>query len=331
MKVIRIHQPGPPEILTYEDVADPKPGPGEVLLEVKAASINHLDLWVRKGLPGVTYPRILGCDAAGIVRGAGTRVLLDPATSCGVCEFCSGGQKPLCTKYAIWGEDKDGTDAELLAVPAENLIPIPDALSFEEAAAAPLVFLTAWRMLFSRGRLQPSEDVLIWSAGAGVGTTCVQFARHAGARVLATASTDDKCARLQALGADVVLNHTREDVVRRVREITGKRGVDLVVDYIGKDTWARSLQCARRGGRIVTCGATSGFDPAEDLRQVFFRQLEIIGCTMGNNKELRDALKLLFAGKVRPVLDRTFPMRDAAEAHRRIESRQAFGKLVLVP
>jgi len=331
MKAIRVHQPGPPDVLRYEDVPEPKPGPDEVLLDVKAASINHLDLWVRRGLPGVAYPRILGCDAAGVVRGTGTRVLLNPATSCGTCEFCASGQKPLCTAYAIWGEDKDGTDAEVLAVPAQNLIPIPDPVSFEEAAAAPLVFLTAWRMLFTRGRLRPSEDVLIWSAGAGVGSTCVQFARHAGARVIATASTDDKCARLMTLGADVVLNHAREDVSRRVRDLTGKRGVDLVVDYIGKETWQRSLQCARRGGRIVTCGATSGYDPAEDLRQIFFRQLEIIGCTMGNNKELRDALRLLFDGKVRPVLDRTYPLRDAVEAHRRLESRQAFGKLVLMP
>jgi NADPH:quinone reductase-like Zn-dependent oxidoreductase len=331
MKAIRVHAPGPPDVLRYEDVPDPRPGPGEVTLEVRAVSLNHMDLWVRRGLPGIAYPRILGCDAAGIVRETGRRVLIDPSTSCGTCESCGSGQKPLCRQYTIFGEHRDGSDAQLLCVPAANAIPIPDTLSFEEAAAAPLVFLTAWRMLFTRGRLSPSEDVLIWSAGAGVGTVCVQFARHAGARVIATASSDAKCARLKELGADVVLNHSREDVLQRVRELTARRGVDLVVDYIGKETWGRSLQCLRRGGRLVTCGATSGYDPAEDLRQVFYRQLEIIGCTMGNAKELQDALRLLFAGRVRPVIDGVLPLADAAQAHRRLEMRQAFGKIILVP
>jgi NADPH:quinone reductase-like Zn-dependent oxidoreductase len=331
MKAVRVHQPGGPEAIRYEDVPDPAPGPGEVLLEVRAASVNHLDVWVRKGLPGVRYPRILGCDAAGVVAGTGRRVLLNPATSCGSCEFCASGEKPLCVRYALWGEHRDGTQCGLLAVPEGNLIPLPDALSFEEAAAAPLVFLTAWRMLFTKGRLRPGEDVLIWGAGAGVGTACVQFAKLAGARVLAAASTEEKCERLRGLGADVVLHSRSEDVVARVKELTGKRGVDLVVDYVGKETWTRSLQCLRRGGRLVTCGATSGHDPAEDLRHVFYRQLEIRGSTMGNDKELAEALRLLFAGRVRPVIDRVFPLRDAAEAHRRLESRASFGKLVLVP
>ncbi len=331
MKAIRIPEPGPPEVLRYEDVPDPAPGPGEVTLEVKAVSVNHLDLWVRRGLPGVRYPRIPGSDAAGVVRETGQRVLLDPATSCGACEFCSEGNKPFCRDYAVWGEHRDGTDREAMAVPASAVIPIPDALSFEEAAAAPLVFLTAWRMLVTRGRLRPAETVLVWSAGAGVGTAAVQIARIAGARVIATSSSDAKGEKLRALGCDFVLNHAREDVVQRVREITGKRGADLVVDYIGKETWPRSLQCLRRGGRLVTCGATSGHDPAEDLRQVFYRQLEIIGCTMGNNKELRDALRLVFEGRARPVVDGVLPLKDAAEAHRRVQSRGVFGKLVLVP
>jgi len=331
VKAVRVHSPGAPEVLRWEDVPDPAPTAGEIEVDVKAASVNHLDVWIRKGLPGVDYPRILGCDAAGVVRGSGQRVLLNPATSCGTCEFCSDGQQPLCREYSIRGEHRDGTDCQTVCVPRSAAIPIPDSLSFEEAAAAPLVFVTAWRMIITRGRLKPSEDVLIWSAGAGVGTTCVQFAKQVGARVIATASTDEKCSKLQALGADVVLNHAREDVVRKVREITGKRGVDLVVDYIGKDTWARSLSCLRRGGRLVTCGATSGYDPVEDLRQVFYRQLEIIGCTMGSNKELEDALRLLFRGKVKPVIDSVLPMKDAVEAHRRLESRSVFGKIILVP
>lgn len=329
MKALRIHEFGGPEVLRWEEIPDPKPGPGQVLLEIKAASINHLDIWVRKGLPGIQLPRILGCDAAGLAEGK--RVLLNPAYACGVCEFCSRGDMSMCMQYGIWGEHTDGTDAQFIAVPRTSLIPIPDSMSFEEAAAAPLAFVTAWRMMISRGRLEPAEDVLIWSAGAGVGTVCLQLAIQAGARVIATASTDDKCERLRALGADVVLNHAREDVVKRVKDLTARRGVDLVVDYIGKDTWAKSLALARRGGRIVTCGATSGHDPAEDLRHIFYRQLEVIGCTMGNNQELQAALKLFFAGKLKPVVDRILPMKEAAEAHRLIESRKVFGKLVLIP
>jgi NADPH:quinone reductase-like Zn-dependent oxidoreductase len=331
VKALRVPSPGPPEVLRWEEVPDPRPGPDEVTLEIKAASVNHLDLWVRKGLPGVTYPRILGCDAAGILRDTGERVLLNPATSCGRCEFCGSGEKPLCRGYRIRGEHTDGTDAELISVPRASVIAIPDSLSFEAAAAAPLVYLTAWRLIISRGRLKPSEDVLIWSAGAGVGTACLQLAKRTGARVIATASTDPKAARLAELGADIVLNHAREDVPRRIREITQKRGVDLVVDYIGKETWTRSLACMRRGGRLVTCGATSGHDPAEDLRHVFYRQLEIIGCTMGNDKELEDVLRLVFRGDVKPVIDSVLPMKDGAEAHRRLESRLAFGKIILRP
>lgn len=329
MKAIRLHQFGGPEVLRWEDIPDPVPGPGETILEVKAASVNHLDVWVRKGLPGIRLPRILGCDAAGIADGK--RVLLNPARACGTCAFCGEGNMSMCAQYALWGEHTDGTHVQRMAVPKSSLIPIPDRLSFEEAAAAPLTFVTAWRMLFTRGRLRPSEDVLIWSAGAGVGTVCAQFARTAGARVIATASTAEKCERLKELGCDVVINHGSEDVVKKVKELTGRRGVDLVVDYIGKETWARSIALARRGGRIVTCGATSGYDPIEDLRHIFYRQIEVIGCTMGNNKELEDGLKLLFDGKVRAIVGNTLPMQDASEAHRLLEARKVFGKVVLVP
>ena len=331
MKAVRVSKPGGLEALEFVDVPDPVPGPGEQTLEVRAAGVNHLDLWVRKGLPVAKYPMILGSDAAGIVRETGRRAVLSPATSCGTCEFCSSGEKPLCVKYAIYGEHVNGSQAQRICVPAENLIPFPDTLSFEEAAAAPLVYLTAWRMLITRGRLAPSEDVLIWSAGAGVGVAALQLAKLAGARVIATASTDEKCAKLRDLGADFVLNHAREDVVRRIRELTSKRGVDVVVDYIGKDTWARSVQIVRRGGRIVTCGATSGHDPAEDLRQIFFRQIEVIGCTMGNNKELQDALRPIFEGRIRPVIDRVYPLTDVAAAHKRLEERAACGKIILKP
>jgi NADPH:quinone reductase-like Zn-dependent oxidoreductase len=331
MKAVRIPQPGPPEVLRYEDVPEPRLAPGQVTLEVRAVSVNHLDLWVRRGLPGVRYPVIPGADAAGVVRETGKRVLLNPSSSCGRCEFCAGGDSSMCREFAVLGEHGDGTDRALLAVDPSRLVELPDGFGFEEAAAAPLVFLTAWRMMITRGRLRPSEDVLVWSAGAGVGTACLQLAKAAGARVVATASSDAKCERLSGLGADLAINHAREDVVSRVRELTGKRGVDMVVDYVGKDTWVKSLQCLRRGGRLVTCGATSGHDPVEDLRHVFYRQIEVIGSTMGNDRELRDVLRLVFQGRVKPVIDAVLPMKDAAEAHRRLEGRRVFGKIVLVP
>ncbi len=321
--------PGGLEALRVEELPEPAPPPGWLTLDVKAAAVNHLDLWVRRGLPLATYPLTLGSDAAGIVRETGERVLLNPGLSCGACEFCARGDKPMCRDYQIFGEHRDGAQADVLVAPRANLIPIPDSLSFEEAAAAPLVYLTAWRMLLVRGRLRAGEDVLIWGAAAGVGTACVQLARLAGARVIATASTPAKAAKLAELGADLVIDASTEDVVARIKALTGKRGVDVVVDYVGKDTWGRSLQCLRRGGRLLTCGATTGHDPVEDLRQVFYRQLEIIGSTMGNDAELKDVLRLLFAGRLRPVIDAVLPLGEVAEAHRRLESRTACGKLIL--
>lgn len=329
MKAIRVRAPGGLDALRLEEIPDPVPPPGWLTLDVKAASVNHLDVWVRKGLPGAPYPITLGSDAAGVVRETGERVLLNPGLSCGACEFCARGDKPMCREYRIFGEHRDGTQADVVVAPRANLIPIPDGLSFEEAAAAPLVFLTAWRLLLVRGRLRAGEDVLIWGAAAGVGTACLQLAKVAGARVIATASGPAKAAKLAALGADVVIDASAEDVPARVQVLTAKRGVDVVVDYVGKDTWARSLRCLRRGGRLLTCGATSGHDPVEDLRHVFYRQLEIIGSTMGSDGELRDVLRLLFAGRVRPVIDAVLPLAEAAEAHRRLESRTACGKLVL--
>lgn len=329
MKAVRVRAPGGLEALRLEEIPEPAPPPGWLTLDVKAASVNHLDVWVRKGLPRTPYPITLGSDAAGIVRETGERALLNPGLGCGTCESCARGEKPLCRDYRIFGEHRDGTQAEVLVAPRANLIPIPDGLSFEEAAAAPLVYLTAWRMLLVRGRLRAAEDVLIWGAAAGVGTACVQIARLAGARVIATASTPAKAAALAALGADVVIDASAEDVVARIKELTGKRGVDVVVDYVGKDTWGRSLRCLRSGGRLLTCGATSGHDPVEDLRQVFYRQLEIIGSTMGSDAELKDVLRLLFAGRLRPRIDAVLPLGEVAEAHRRLESRSACGKLVL--
>lgn len=342
MKAIRIHEHGGPDVLRLEEVPDPQPGPGEAVLEVRAAGINHLDLWVRKGLAGtpIPLPRIPGADAAGIVREVrddatdlkpGDRVLLNPARSCGRCEFCTAGTASLCLSYSIFGEHCDGTYAEFMAVPARNLHRIPDSMTFEQAAAAPLVFLTAWRMLIGRARLQPSDDVLIVSGGSGVGTACIQIARLTGCRVFATAGSEPKCAKLREMGVDHVINHSEQDFAREILRITGKRGVDVVVDFTGKATWRNSLRSLRRGGRLVTCGATTGYDPAEDLRHVFYRQLEILGSTMGSDKDFRDVIKVLFEGKLQPVVHGTFPLGRAADAHREIEARRVFGKLILLP
>jgi NADPH:quinone reductase-like Zn-dependent oxidoreductase len=342
MKALRFHRHGGPEVLQIEELPDPVAGPGEILLEVKAASINHIDLWLRGGLPSfkIQLPRIPGADSAGVVRSVGAgvtsikpgqRVLLNPATSCGVCEYCGQGDMSLCLEYRIRGEHADGVQCELVSAPASAALPIPDSLSFETAAAAPLVFLTSWRMMVTRGGVKPGDWVLIHSVGSGIGTACLAIAKLYGARVIATASTDEKCAKAAELGAEVTLNSTRDDVVKRVREATARRGADIVVDYVGKATWGLSLLCAKRGGRIVTCGATSGYDPAEDLRHIFFRQLQVLGCTMGNNAEFAAAMRCLFQGKLLPVIDFVLPLKDAAEAHRRIEARRTFGKVVLVP
>jgi NADPH:quinone reductase-like Zn-dependent oxidoreductase len=342
VKALRFHRHGGPEVLQIEELPDPVPAAGEVLVEVKAASINHIDLWLRGGIPSfpIKLPRIPGADASGVVRSVnqgvrgtkpGQRVVLDPATACGVCEFCGRGDMPLCLQYRIRGEHADGVQCDLVAVPEVMAIPIPDSLSFEAAAAAPLTFLTSWRMMVTRGGVKPCDWVLIHSVGSGIGTACLGIAKLHGARVIATASTDEKCAKAATLGADMVLNSTRDDVVKRVREATGKQGADIVVDNVGKATWNQSLLCAKRGGRIVTCGATSGYDPVEDLRHVFFRQIQILGCTMGNESELAAALRCLFQGKLSPVIDSVLPLKDAAEAHRRIEARKTFGKVVLVP
>lgn len=342
MKAIRYHRHGGPEVLQLDEISEPSLAEGQALLEVRAIGVNHLDIWLRKGLPGIkaNLPRIPGADAAGVVREIrgpsaeikpGDRALLNPGLTCGRCEFCAAGTGSLCLSYSIFGEHADGTYAERIAVPARNLLKIPDEISFEAAAAAPLVFLTAWRMLMVRARLRPSDDVLIVSAGAGVGTVCVQMAKLAGCRVFATAGGETKCARLRELGADHVIDHTATDFSKEIRRLTDKRGVDVVVDYTGKDTWTKSILSLRRGGRLVTCGATSGYEAIEDLRHVFYRQLEILGSTMGSDKDFRDAMKVFFEGKARPVIDRTLPLAAAADAHRAIEARQVFGKVVLTP
>ncbi|MBI4231101.1 MAG: zinc-binding dehydrogenase [Planctomycetes bacterium] len=340
MRAVRFHRHGPPDVLRVEEVPDPSPGPGEILLEVKASSLNHLDLFVRRGMPGLTIPlpRIPGSDAAGIVRAlgpgatvlrTGQRVCLNPGISCGHCEFCADGEGSLCTGYTLLGEHRDGTQAELVCVPERNAVVLPDAMSFETAAAAPLVYLTAWRMLVTKARLQPGMTVLILGAGAGVGVACVQIAKRCGALVYATASSPQKRQRLSGIGADEVFDPAEAEFDRQIRRRTGRRGVDVVIDYIGRDTWGASLRSLRRGGTLVTCGATTGYDPVEDLRQIFYRQLTVHGSTMGSGREFLDVWRCLRDGLFAPVIDAVLPFDQVAEAHRRMEGRGVFGKIVL--
>ena len=342
MKAVVFEHHGTPEVLEYKEVPDPKPKRGEVLIQVKATSINHIDIFLRRGMPGikVPMPKIVGSDAAGVVREigpevsgltVGQRVTINPGISCGRCEFCAAGFGSQCISWAMVGEHTDGAYAELVAVPAHIVLPIPDSLSFEEAAAAPLVFLTAWSMMVVKGNIRPGEDILILGAGAGVGTAAIQIAKMVGCRVFATASTDEKLERARQIGADVLINYKNTEFDRAIRELTNKRGVDVVVDYVGADTWVRSLRSARRGGRVLTCGATTGFDPQTDLRQIFFRQVQVIGSTMGSPRDFLDVMKCIFRGQLRPIVDRALPLSEARKGHELVEQRAVFGKIVLKP
>jgi NADPH:quinone reductase-like Zn-dependent oxidoreductase len=299
MKAIRIHEDGGPEVLRYEDVPDPEPGDGEVLIELRAASLNHLDVWIRKGMPSVPKPRILGADGAGV-----------------------NGQ------VHIVGETMDGTHAELIAIPRDYVHPIPGDLSFEEAAAFPLVFETAYRMLVSRAHLQAGEWVLIWGIGGGVATAAMSIAKALGAHVVVTSSSDDKLARARELGADAGVNHESDDVVAAVKELTGG-GAHVVVDDVGEATWKRTLDAARAEGRIVVCGATTGPNPPAALHRVWWKQLSILGSTMGTPDDFKGAYDLIAAGKARPVVDEVLPLADARAAHERMEAGAQLGKIVL--
>jgi len=315
MKAVRIHEDGGPEVLRYEDAPDPVPGTGQVLIELRAASLNHLDLWVRKGLPSVPKPRILGADGAGVVAGTDERVVINPGIE-------HDG------RIAVVGEHMDGTHAELVAVPREYVHPIPDDLSFEEAAAFPLVFETAYRMLVTKARLQPDEWVLIWGIGGGVATAALAIAKAVGARAVVTSSSDAKLARARELGADETLNHETDDVPARVKEITGG-GAHVVVEHVGEATWARSLNAARQEGRVVVCGATTGPNPPAALHRIWWKQLAVLGSSMGSRADFQGAYDLIAAGKARPVVDEVFPLAEAAAAHERLEAGEQLGKIIL--
>jgi len=330
MKAVRFHQHGGPEVLRYEDAPDPQPAEGRAIVRVRACALNHLDLWERRGLDRVKLPlpHISGADVAGEVLETGQRVMLQPGLRCGACAPCRRGDDNQCVHYDVLGLRSDGGYAELIAVPLENLIPIPATLDFITAAAFPLTFLTAWHMLVARGRLRDGDVVLVLAGGSGVGQAAIQLARHFGARVFAT-SAPEKAARTRALGAEQVFDHYSVDFSKEVRRLTDGRGADIVVEHVGEATWDRSVRALATGGRLVTCGATSGFAASLDLRHLFARQLSLLGCYMGRFAELDSAAQLLFDGRVTPVIDEVFPLERAADAQRRLENKGQFGKVVL--
>jgi NADPH:quinone reductase-like Zn-dependent oxidoreductase len=342
MKAVAIRSHGGPEVVNVEDLPDPSAGPGQVVVRVKAAALNHLDIWVRIGWPGLklAFPHVLGSDVAGVVEAvgpgvegwkAGDAVVVNPSLGCGRCERCLSGNENLCRTFAILGEHVSGGMAERFAVPARNVLPKPANLSFEEAAAVPLTFMTAWHALVARAQLRLGETILVHAAGSGVGTAAVQIAKLMGARVIATAGSDAKLEKARALGADHVVNYETQDFQAEVRKLTEKRGVDVVFEHVGKKTWEKSILSVGIGGRIVTVGATTGFDPLTDLRHVFFRQISILGSTMGTAAELVQVLRFVGEGKLRPIVDRVLPLADARKAQALLSDRAQFGKVVLVP
>ncbi|HEY2074450.1 MAG TPA: zinc-binding dehydrogenase [Gaiellaceae bacterium] len=317
MKAVRIHEDGGPDVLVLEEVPDPSPGPDDVLIRLHASALNHLDVWIRKGLPSVPKPRILGADGAGVRVDTGERVVINP-----------GIEAPDGAIHVI-GEHGDGTNAELIAVPATNVYPIHDDLSFEEAAAFPLVFETAYRMLVTRARVQEGEWVLLWGIGSGVSTAGLAIARALGARTIVTSSSDEKLARAKELGTDEVVNHATGDVKSFVREVTGGHGADVIVDHVGEATWRTSLDVAARDGRIAVCGATTGPNPPAALHRIWWKQLTILGSTMGTKADFEGAYELIATGRARPVVDEVVPLEEIRAAHARLEAGEQLGKIVL--
>ncbi len=342
MKAVRFHQHGGLEVLKYEDAPAPKIQPNEVLVKVKACALNHLDLWLRMGVRAWTLamPHIVGSDISGEVAGIGAlvtrlkpgeRVLLSPGISCGQCDACFKGLDSACRSFTIFGVMVDGGYAEYVKSPEMNVIPIPGDLSFDEAAAVPLVFVTAWHMLFTRAGLKPGEEVLVIGAGSGVGGAAIQIAKLAGARVIATAGADWKLEKARALGADEVINHTGQSIADEVKRITSKRGVDVIVDHVGAAVWEACFESLATYGRFVTCGTTTGAELKLNAQVLYGRQRTILGSFMGGKGELMDALELVGARKLKAVIDSSFPLEEAAAAQKKMESREFFGKILLHP
>lgn len=339
MKAAIFHETGGPEVLKIEDIPAPEAGPGQVLVEVRAVGINHLDLWVRKGLPGIeaVMPHIGGSDFTGVVKAlgpgvkgfeVGQRVIDYPIESYGGVPYYLCDDPPPGT-FEIIGEQTNGGCCEYIAVGVPNLQPLPEVLTFEEGAAIPIVFITAWRMLTERAMLRAGETLLVQGAGSGVGTAAIQIGKLLGARVIASTSTPEKMAQARALGADEVINYREESISKRVRDITGKEGAHVVFEHVGDATWGESVKSAAYHGRIVTCGATTGFEGKTNLAVLFSKQLSVLGSTMGSLATFKKVLRFLAEGKLKPVIDRVMTLDDCRKAHEILEAGSQFGKIVL--
>ncbi len=338
MKAVRIHEFGGPEVLKYEDAPDPVLRKDQVLVRIRACALNHLDIWVRGGLKGVVLPHILGSDIAGEVAEVGeyitdvkpgTRVLLAPMLFCNHCEYCTSGHHNLCPQFSVLGNTSDGGNCELIAVPRVNVIPIPDSLDFVQAASVPLVFLTAWHMLLGRAHLRAGQTVLVLGAGSGVGSAAIQICKMLGAEVITTAGDERKLAKARELGADHTIDHYKQRIADEVRRITNKRGVDIVFEHVGQATWPDSVRSLKAGGTLVTCGATTGYQGDLDLRVLFAKQVSLLGSYMGEMGEMLEVLKHIFSGKLKPVVDRTFPLSETRAAQEYLARSEMFGKVVL--
>ena len=338
MKAIRIYEHGGVDVLKWDNIPKPELSVNQVLIDVKATSLNHLDIWVRKGIPGVPLPLITGSDAAGIISEVGDgvkksrigeKVMIQPLIFCGKCASCNKGKENLCKSMGIMGENCQGVNAERITVEESQAIPFPDQLSFEAAASFALVAQTSFQMLVSRANLQAGEFVLIWGASSGVGSMGIQIAKVKGATVIAIAGTNEKCEKAGLLGADHILNYKTDDILGEIKSLTNGKGIDVVFEHVGQETWNISMKSLARGGRVVTCGATTGFKANLNLTHLFFKQQSILGSTMGSKSSFEGALTLLNEGKIKPVIDRIFPISEIQSAHEYLESSMQFGKVVL--
>lgn len=340
MKAIRYHEYGGPEVLKFEEAPEPQIGADEVLVRVRTCGINYLDHWCRIGFVKVPLPHIGGCEVAGEVAEVGeavtgiangNRVAIAPWLYDNTCEYCLAGYETTCLNADVLGQMRDGGYAEYVKAPARNIIPLPAELDFDSAAAVTLSTLTAWHMLLTAAQIKPGEDVLVLAAGSGVGSAAVQIAKMVGCRVFATASTEEKLEKAKELGADFLINYTKVDFAEEIKRLTDKRGVDVVIEHVGQETFEKSMASLTRNGRLVTCGATTGPEGKFNIRQLFVKQLRIIGNYGGSRGELRQVLQATAAGLIKPVIDSIFPLEEAAEAHRRMEERNHFGKMLLRP
>ncbi len=340
MKAVRIHQHGGIDVLKYDNIPIPDIKQNQCLVKIKAAALNHLDIWVRKGIPGVPLPMIMGSDGAGIVEqignkildfSKGDKVLIQPLTYCSKCRWCKQNKENYCEKWGIYGENQDGTQCEYMAINADHLRIIPEGMSFEEAAAFPLVAETAYTMLIDRANIQPGETVFVWGASSGVGSMAVQIAKAMRCKVMTAVGNTKKVDSAEKLGADIVVNYKKDDIVKVVKEYTDHQGVDVVVEHVGTKTWEISLRILGKGGRIVTCGATTGSEAKFDIRRLFYKQLSILGSTMGNVESLDRTLNMYRNGDIKPIVDKCFKMSEIHKAHEYLENGNQIGKVIVTP